>query len=68
MKVYVCLLALTLALAAGEVGVKAEYIGGTVAGIAAKSTAQIDLTDAEVLRFRWYEVSKAKIYTNKHGC
>lgn len=38
MKVYVCLLALPLALAAGEVGVKAEYIGGTAAGIAAKST------------------------------
>jgi len=52
MKVYVCLLALPLALAAGGAGVKAEYIGGTVAGIAARSAARLDLTDEEVLRFR----------------
>jgi hypothetical protein len=52
MKFYVCLLALPLALGAGEAGVKAQYIGGTVAGIAAKSTARLDLTGAEALRFR----------------
>jgi hypothetical protein len=52
MKLFVCLLALPLALAAGDPGVKAQYIGGTVAGIAAKSTARLDLTGAEALRFR----------------
>ena len=55
-----CLLALLLAPAAGEAGVKAEYIAGTVAGIAAKSTARTHLTEAVVLRLRWYEVLKAK--------
>jgi hypothetical protein len=52
MKFYVCLLALPLALAAAEAGVKAQYIGGTVAGIAAKSAARLDLTGAEAMRFR----------------
>jgi hypothetical protein len=52
MKFYVCLLALPLVLAAGEAGVKAQYIGGTVAGISGKSAARLDLTGAEALRFR----------------
>jgi hypothetical protein len=71
MKVYVCLLALPLALTAAEAGVKAEYIGGTVAGIAVKSTARIDLTDGEVLRFRCGTANLAidyhKINTVEYG-
>ena len=71
MKFYVCLLALPLALAAGEAGVKAEYIGGTVAGISGKSAARIDLTDAEVLRFRCgtadMSIDYRKINTIEYG-
>jgi hypothetical protein len=52
MKFYVCLLALPLLLGAGEAGVKAQYIGGTLAGVAGKSAARLDLTGAEALRFR----------------
>jgi hypothetical protein len=63
MKFYVCLLVLPLALAAGEAGVKAHYIGGTLAGIAGKSTARLDLTGAEVLRFR---CGRADLLINYH--
>ena len=52
MKLLVSLLAVPLALAAAEGGVKAEYVGGTVAGIAGKSAARLDLTGSEALRFR----------------
>ena len=41
-----------MALAAGEAGVKAQYIGGTVAGIAAKSKARLSLTGGDSLRFQ----------------
>ena len=51
MKLYLCLLALPLALAAGGPGVKAQYVGGTVAAISGKPTARLDLADAEALRF-----------------
>lgn len=71
MKVYVCLLALPLVLAAAEAGVKAEYVGGTVAGMEVKTTARIDLTDAEVLRFRCGRADLAidyhKINTIEYG-
>jgi hypothetical protein len=43
---------LSLALTAGEPGVKAEVIGGTLPGIPAKSDARIDLTGADVMVFQ----------------
>jgi hypothetical protein len=51
MKPLVSLLALGLALAAADAGVKAQYIGGTVPGISAKSSAHLDLTRADALFF-----------------
>jgi len=48
----VSLLAVAAALSAGEPGVKAQYIGGTVAGIATKATARLDVTGSDTLRFR----------------
>jgi hypothetical protein len=52
MKLLVCLPAFVLALAAGDAGVKAEYVGGTVPGVSARSSARIDLTASDALRFR----------------
>jgi hypothetical protein len=45
-------LVLSLALTAAEPGVKAQFIGGTLPGVAAKSNARIDLTGAEALVFQ----------------
>ena len=42
---------LALPLAAVEPGVKAEFIGGTVSGIAAKTNLRLDLTGADTLVF-----------------
>jgi hypothetical protein len=36
-------------LIAGGAGIKAQFIGGTLAGVPAKSAAQLDLTSAEYL-------------------
>ncbi len=47
-----CLLAVPLALAAAGNSVKAEYIGGTLPGVAAKSGARLDLTSPDALLFR----------------
>ena len=43
-----CLI-LALPLAAVEPGVKAEFVGGTVSGIAAKTNLRLDLTGADTL-------------------
>ena len=49
----ICLLLLCgVALTAAEPGVKAQFMGGTLAGVPAKSSARLDLTSAEVLVFR----------------
>ncbi len=45
-------LLLALSLAAAEPGVKAEFIGGTLRGMQAKSAAHLDLTGSEGLSFR----------------
>ena len=45
-----CLI-LALPLAAVEPGVKAEFVGGTVSGIAAKTNLRLDLTGADTLVF-----------------
>jgi hypothetical protein len=48
-----CLLLLgAVALTAAETGVKAQFMGGTLAGVSAKSSARLDLTSAEALVFR----------------
>ena len=41
-----------VALTAAEPGVKAQFMGGTLAGVSAKSSARLDLTGAEALAFR----------------
>ena len=45
-------LAFSLAVTAAEPGIKAQFIGGTLVGVAAKSGARLDLTGAEGLLFR----------------
>lgn len=45
-------LALTLPLAAGEPGVKAQFVGGTLPGLTTRSAAKLDLTGTEQLLFR----------------
>jgi hypothetical protein len=41
-----------VALTAAEPGVKAQFMGGTLAGVSAKSGARLDLTNPEALAFR----------------
>jgi len=41
-----------VALMAAEPGVKAQFMGGTLAGVSGKSSARLDLTSAEALVFR----------------
>jgi hypothetical protein len=47
-----CVLAVSFAAAAGGSGIKAQFIGGTLAGVSAKSSAVLDLTGSEALLFR----------------
>jgi hypothetical protein len=63
--------ALALSITAAEPGVKAQFIGGTLAGVSAKSTLHIDLTGTEALRL-WsakteFSVAYAKINTIEYG-
>jgi hypothetical protein len=44
-----CLLLFTLAAAAAQPGVRAQFIGGTLAGVPPKSSARLDLSDTETL-------------------
>lgn len=45
------LLAAALVAVAGDAGVKAQFIGGTLSGVKAKSGARLDLTAEDALRF-----------------
>ena len=45
-------LVLSLALTAAEPGVRTQWIGGTLAGMHAKSSARLDLTNADALLLR----------------
>jgi hypothetical protein len=45
-------LTLALAASAAQPGFKAEFVGGTLAGIRAKSSARVDLTNPDALTFR----------------
>jgi hypothetical protein len=63
--------ALALSLMAAEPGVKAQFIGGTLAGVSAKSSLHIDLTGTAALRL-WsdkaeFSVAYAKINTIEYG-
>ncbi len=42
----------TLSLAAAEPGIKSEFVGGTVAGVKARSSVHLDLTGQDSLHFR----------------
>jgi len=54
--------ALALSMAAGEPGFKAQFIGGTLPGVAPKSDARLDLTGADVLVFRCGKIALAIAY------
>ena len=49
---WICVLVLCGALWAGEPGFRTQFVGGTVAGIDAKSKTQLDLSGAEALVLR----------------
>jgi hypothetical protein len=44
-----CLCAAPLVAAAAQPGIKAQFIGGTLSGVAARSSAHLDLTGADAL-------------------
>lgn len=64
------LLAAAVAVAAGP-GIKGQYIGGTLASIAAKSDATLDLTAPDALTFRFknteLRIGYGKINTLEYG-
>lgn len=45
----ICLLLLVVSAAAAEVGVRAQFVGGTLTGVSPKSNLRLDLSDPEVL-------------------
>ena len=45
-------LVLSLSITAAQPGVKAQFIGGTLSGVSAKSSARVDMTGADALLFR----------------
>jgi hypothetical protein len=63
--------ALALSMMAAEPGVKAQFIGGTLAGVSAKSSIHIDLTGTEGLLFRSEKteltIAYQKINTIEYG-
>ena len=58
-------------LLAGDPGGRAQYVGGTVAGLPSKSEGHINLTDEEVLLFRSKQgsvrIPYSKIETIEYG-
>jgi len=46
-------LILSLALPAAEPGIRAQFIGGTLPQIKAKTTARLDITDSDEMVFAW---------------
>lgn len=45
-------LILALSITAAQPGVKAQFIGGTLSGVSAKSSARVDMTGEDALLFR----------------
>jgi hypothetical protein len=64
-------LGFTLAASAVERGFKAEFLGGTLPGLQAKSSARIDFTNADALAFRCTKqslsIAYARINTLEYG-
>jgi len=64
-------LMVALSIAAAEPGVKAQFVGGTVAGVASKCGARLDLTGADNLHFQCGKVEIAipyrKVNTLEYG-
>ena len=64
-------LVLSLALSAAEPGVRAQLMGGTLPGVAPKSSARLDLTAVDVLTFRCrgreVRIDYRKINTLEYG-
>jgi hypothetical protein len=62
---------LALAAWAAQPGFKAEFVGGTLAGLRAKSSARVDLTSADAMIFRCagqtVSVAYPKIETLEYG-
>jgi hypothetical protein len=51
-------------LLAGDLGGRAQYVGGTVAGLPSKSEGNINTTDGDVFLFRWKQASIRVPYGN----
>jgi hypothetical protein len=51
-------------LLAGDSGGRAQYVGGTVAGLPSKSEGNINTTDEDVFLFRWKQASVRIPYAN----
>ena len=51
-------------LLAGDSGGRAQYVGGTVAGLPSKSEGNINTTDEDVFLFRWKQASVRIPYGN----
>jgi hypothetical protein len=62
---------LALPLAAAGPGLKAQFVGGTVNGIAAKASFRLDMTSADKLLFQWghneFGIAWRKINTLEYG-
>jgi hypothetical protein len=67
----ICLLAGALTLAAGEPGLKTQFIGGTLTGVKAKSDVRIDLTSGDALVVQFAKsalrIDYRKINTLEYG-
>ena len=65
------LLAAALAASAAEPGVKAQFIGGTIASVKTKASARLDITGEDGLRFRCGQtelrVDYKKVNTLEYG-
>ncbi len=64
-------LLLPLVLVAAEPGVRAEFIGGTLSGIAPRAGGRLDLTSGEILVFRTgrteVQIDCRKVHTLEYG-
>jgi hypothetical protein len=62
---------LALPLAAVEPGVKAQFVGGTVSCITAKTNFRLDLTGADTLHLQWgntaLDIAYQKVNTVEYG-
>lgn len=53
---------LALPLAAAQPGIKMQFVGGTVSGIASKTNARLNLTGSNTLSFHWDNTELAIAY------